>query len=157
MSEIIAGATLTSILTHSRRSTMSTTRKNLLMSLLLPAAILMGANATQAEQPQQVQPQQGMMGPGMMGNPMMGGMMGPSMMGQGMMGMMSGPMVQGRLAYLKAELGITEAQSAAWSEYVSAVNARMSGMLSMHQSMLQVMQSGSATARMDAHINAMDP
>ena len=69
---------------------------------------------------------------------------------------MSGPMVQGHLAYLKAELGITEAQSAAWNGYLSVVNARMSSMQGMHQSMMQAMQSGSATARMDAHVKAME-
>src|ERR1700674_4023684 len=95
-----------------RRSTMSHTRKSLLVSLLLPAAMLIGVSVAQA---QQTQPQQWMMGQGMMGGPGSPGMMGQGMMGgPGMMGrgMMSGPMVQGHLAYLKAELGITEAQSA---------------------------------------------
>ena len=45
------------------------------------------------------------------------------MMGPGMM-MDFGPMMEGRLAYVKAELGVTEAQTAAWDGYVSAVKAR---------------------------------
>ena len=49
---------------------------------------------------------------------------GPGMMGYGGMGprMMAnyGPMMQGRLAYLKAELGITDAQKAEWDGYVDA-------------------------------------
>ena len=114
---------------------------------------------------------QNMMGMGMMGGcPMMGGNMG--MMGQGMQGMMGsagmmgqgmgpgmmmgkGPMMEGRLAYLKAELGITDAQAAAWDGYVSAVKARGDTMQSMHATMMQAMQSGTAIARMDAHTTAM--
>ena len=115
---------------------------------------------------------QGMMGPGMMNQGMMGpgtcsmmGGMGPGMMmGWGMQGMMNpammgmmmgGPAVQGRLAYMKAELGITDAQTAAWDGYVSAVNARVTIMQGMHADMMQAMQTGSAIARMDAHIKAM--
>jgi hypothetical protein len=90
---------------------------------------------------------------------MMGhGMMGQGMMGQGMMGqgMMSGPMLEGRLAYIKADLAITDAQSAAWNTYASAVKARASSMQGMHDTMMQAMQSGTPTARMDAHIKAME-
>ena len=98
-----------------------------------------------------------MMGGGMMGG--MQGMMGPGMMGQGMgpgMMMGMGPMVEGRLAYLKAELGITETQAAAWDGYVSAVKARANSMQSMHATMMQAMQSGTAMARMDAHVKHME-
>lgn len=96
----------------------------------------------------------GMMGPGMMGNMPMGmGMMGQGM-GPGMM-MGMGPMMEGRLAYLKAELGITDTQAAAWDGYVSAVKARGDTMQSMHATMMQAMQSGTAIARMDAHAAAM--
>jgi hypothetical protein len=109
---------------------------------------------------------QGMMGQGMMGGcPMMGGMGQGMMMGWGMQGMMNpammgmmmgGPAVQGRLAYVKAELGITDAQTAAWDGYASAVNARVTSMQGMHAQMMQAMQTGSAMARMDAHIKAME-
>lgn len=106
----------------------------------------------------------GMMGPGMMGyggtGPgMMGYGMGPGMMGYHMMGpgmMMSyGPMMQGQLTYLKAELGITDAQNAAWQAYVDAVQARSTTMQAMHATMMQAWQSGTALERMDAHLNAM--
>jgi hypothetical protein len=97
---------------------------------------------------------QGMMGPGMMGNMPMGmGSMGQGM-GPGMM-MGQGPMMEGRLAYLKAELGITDTQAAAWDGYVSAVKARGDTMKSMHATMMQAMQSGTAIARLDAHAAAM--
>jgi hypothetical protein len=94
----------------------------------------------------------GMMGPGMQG------MMGPGMMGQGMgpgMMMGKGPMMEGRLAYLKAELGISDAQAAAWDGYVSAVKARGDAMQSMHGTMMTAMQAGTAIERMNAHTTAM--
>ena len=54
----------------------------------------------------------------MMGGMGRGMMMGMGMMNPAMMGMMmGGPAVQGRLAYMKAELGITDAQTAAWDGY----------------------------------------
>ncbi len=83
----------------------------------------------------------GMMGPGMMGPGMMGpGMMGPGMMGPGMMGHggagCAGMMcdtailhgsaidrIEGRIAYLRAELKITDAQSRAWSDFAAALRA----------------------------------
>ena len=83
----------------------------------------------------------------------MQGMMGPGM--HGMMDQGYGPMMEGRLAYLKAELAITDAQTDAWSGYVSAVQARATTMQSMHATMMQAMQSGSAVERMQAHTQAM--
>ena len=75
---------------------------------------------------------QGMMGPGtcsMMGGMGQGMMMGWGMMNPALMGMMmGGPAAQGRLAYMKAELGITDAQTAAGESYASAVNARVTSM-----------------------------
>jgi len=94
----------------------------------------------------------GMMGPGMQG------MMGAGMMGQGMgpgMMMGKGSLMEGRLAYLKAELGISDAQAAAWDGYVSAVKARGDAMQSMHATMMQAMQGGTAIDRMNAHTMAM--
>jgi hypothetical protein len=105
----------------------------------------------------------GMMNQGMMGGcPMMGGMMGRGMGMGGMMGPMtgmmmgSGPMMEGGLAYQKAELAITEDQTAAWDSYAAAVKARGTVMQGMHADMIQAMQTGSAAARMDAHIKAME-
>jgi|GEM_PF-3740950 len=53
---------------------------------------------------------------------------------------------------LKAELGITDAQRAA---YVDAVQARSAVMQGMHATMMQAWQSGTALDRMDAHLQAM--
>ena len=111
---------------------------------------------------------QGMIGMGMMGGCPMMGMMGQSgmqgMMGQGMPGMMGqgmGPsninaQLEGRLAYLKAELDITDAQATAWKEYAGALKARISGMQSMHQEMMAAMQAGTALDRVKAHAKMME-
>ncbi len=127
-------------------------QKRLLATVVLSTAIMTGADLAQAQQPQPGM----MMGQGqhMMGSPMMGYM---PMMGQmPMMGMMSGPVLQGRLAYVKAELGITETQAAAWKNYTDAVQGRMTTMLGTHQAMWQTMQSGTAIERMSAHTQAME-
>ncbi len=94
----------------------------------------------------------GMMGPGMMGQGGMMGMMGPGMMGPGGMGQggmmgpggagmgpgmgmgaMGGPCaagapamverMEGRIAFVKAELKITEAQVPAWNVFAGALQA----------------------------------
>jgi hypothetical protein len=134
------------------------------------AALVLAATTTSLALAQQQMPTgQGMMGMGMMGGCPMMGMMGQSSMqgtmGQGMPGMMGRGMmgagnmaaqVEGRLAYLRVELGITEAQAAAWKEYAEAVKSRMSGMQSMHQEMMSAMQSGTALDRIRAQIRMME-
>ena len=101
------------------------------------------------------------MGDMMSGCPMMG-----DMMGSGRRGMMKGmghgttmhsrPMMEGRLAYIKADLEITEAQMPAWDAYADAVRARHTAMESMHADMMKAKESGSALERMDARIKAME-
>lgn len=112
--------------------------------------------AQQSDTDQGRQPGFGMMGPGMMGYGGMGpGMMGRyGMMGPGMM-MGYGPTMEGQLAYVKAELGITDAQKEAWDAYVSAIKSRADTMQSMHSAMVKAMQTGSALERMEARTNAM--
>ena len=107
-----------------------------------------------------------MMGPGMMdGDSSMGrgrmmGMMGgcPMMgMGMGRHGMMmdSVPMMEGRLAYLKADLEITDAQASAWDGYANAVRTGRATMEGVHRDMMESKKSA-ALERMDALIKAMD-
>ena len=81
-------------------------------------------------------------------------MMTPGMMGPGMM-MGYGPAMEGQLAYVKAELGITDAQKDAWDAYANAIKSRATTMQSMHTAMVQAMQTGSALERMEARTNAM--
>lgn len=98
---------------------------------------------------------QGMMGPGMMGP----GMMGPGMMGganpMGMMGQMMAPArIEGRIAFLRTELGITAAQQALWDAFADALRANARGMAGMMSAMQAQMMSGQGPAlpqRLDAH------
>ncbi|MGD9828372.1 MAG: Spy/CpxP family protein refolding chaperone [Hyphomicrobiaceae bacterium] len=96
----------------------------------------------------------GMMGPrmGMMGEcPMMGGMMGMRM------GQDGAPMhQQGRIAFLKAELGITPAQTKMWDAYAEALKENFESMRGMRQVMMTAMSAKSPAARLDARIKAMD-
>ena len=127
-------------------------RARFILPLLVMTAANSSANGQSAQMP---------MGQGMMGCPMMG-MMGQDGM-QGMMGMrgMMGPgsmaaQVEGRLAYLKAELGITEVQTPGWKQYEDAVRSRTSAMQGMHQEMMKAMQSGTVADRMKARIAMME-
>jgi hypothetical protein len=143
-------------------------RRNALLAFAISSISLLAVSAAGlAQQPDDGKSQspamgmmggQGMMGEGMMGGGMMGpggqGMMGQGMMGPGMM-MGYGPTMEGQLAYLKAELAITDAQKEAWDAYVNAVKARATTMQGMRAAMMQSMQSGSAVDRMDAHTQAM--
>ena len=75
--------------------------------------------------------------------------------GQGMM-MHSVPMMEARLAYIKADLEITDAQSTAWDAYANAVRARHGAMETMHADMMKAKESGTVVDRMDARIKAME-
>jgi hypothetical protein len=144
-----------------------------MVGALFPAAAQQGPEAAPTEDhgahhggsdqqtPQQA-PGGGMMGEGeLMGEgmcPMMGDMMGGKRgmkKGHGMM-MHSVPMMEGRLAYTKADLGITEAQLPAWNAYAEAVRARHAKMESMHADMMKTKEGGSALQRMDARIKGLE-
>jgi hypothetical protein len=109
--------------------------------------------------------------PGMMGS---GGMMGGDMMDNmrrmmGMMSMMGAGMrpgaehIEGRLAFLKTELKITDAQAPQWNVFADAVRANAKAMADTHQ---QVMSQGSPKTlperlaleqkAMTAHLNALN-
>ncbi len=82
----------------------------------------------------------------MMGGQMMGGgmmpMMGQMMGGSGMMGaMMMHP--AGYAAFLKTELGITEAQTGVWTAYADQLQAA----ITRHQSNMPMGHDGSAAPR----------
>jgi hypothetical protein len=103
---------------------------------------------------------------GMMGDrAMMGGMMSGMAQGRGMMGMMGNcPMLggsnpsyaEGRIAFLKAELSITDQQKDAWDAYAAAIKKNLAGIQSMRETMMKVMQAKSPVDRIDAHIAAME-
>jgi hypothetical protein len=107
----------------------------------------------------------GMMGPG--GGPWMMAH-GRGYMGRGMVSMgcpmfgfddedgQTGAFVDGRIAFIKAELGITDAQKSAWDAYVDAVKANFDGMRGMHQQMQVIWDAKSPVERLDAQIAAME-
>jgi hypothetical protein len=101
-------------------------------------------------------PMMGMMGGGclMMQDMADQGMMGQNMMARGMGNMAA--MIEGRLAYLKSALGITQEQEPVWINYVDTVKSQVAAMQGMHQNMMEVMQKGSAVDRVDARIGAME-
>jgi LTXXQ motif family protein len=78
----------------------------------------------------------GMTGHGMMGHGMMqGGMMGRGGAGDGGMHGRAGRAidhVEGRLAFIKAEVAITEAQLPQWNAFADAVRAQAKAMNEMH-------------------------
>jgi hypothetical protein len=113
-------------------------------------------------------------GPGMMGGGwgMMGGrgygggymMQGVGGMGCGMMGYRRAgagadydTYVDGRLAFLKAELKITPAQEDVWNTYADALRTRSQVMASMHKQMFETFQKNdrSPVTFLDLHIQAM--
>jgi len=86
----------------------------------------------------------------------MGMMGGCPMMGMGM-GQDGAPMhQQGRIAFLKAELGITSAQTKAWDAYAEVLKKNFESMRSMRQAMMTAMSAKSPVERLDARIKAMD-
>ena len=99
-----------------------------------------------AAQPEADSPRSGMMGGGMMGCDMAAqgiGNAGGMMAGRGMMSMMNmmgtGPTaghVEGRLAFIKTELKITEGQTSQWTAFADAVRANFKSMTDTRQSMM---------------------
>lgn len=91
---------------------------------------------------------QGMQGM-MMGGPMMGNM-GAQMMGGG-----PATHIEGRLAFLKTELGITESQMDVWQDYVAAVRDSAGSMQKMHDMMMSGDWPTSFPERMERHEQMM--
>ena len=78
-----------------------------------------------------------------------------------MMGMMqrggAAPMhIEGRLAFLVAELGITDAQKEAWITYATALRKNLGGMRSMNVDMMKAMETGNPVDRLNARISAIE-
>jgi LTXXQ motif family protein len=97
-----------------------------------------------------------MMGMGMMGQ-MPGRMMGSDCPMMGMMGMTdTSAFTEGRIAFLKAELGVADAQKSAWEAYAAALKKNLEGMQATRQAMMKVMQTKSPIERVDARISMME-
>lgn len=134
-------------------------RKTVLSASLVAAVLVLGVGVSLAQQGPRGPMGAGDMSPGrMMGMPV-GGMMG---MGDcPMMGMMPGgterpTFGEGRIAFLKAELGITPAQQAAWDGYAAALQKNFAGMQGMRQSMMTAHEGKTPVERLEAHLAAME-
>jgi hypothetical protein len=97
-------------------------------------------------------PQVGMGMMGMMGGGGMGRMM-PMMPGAGMMGGMPFERIEGRLAFLKAELHVTDAQLPQWSNFADAFRAVAKDARGMHEEMTRADSAAPQTSltRLDAY------
>jgi hypothetical protein len=81
------------------------------------------------------------------GCPMMGGMMGGGRMGAHS---------EGRIAFLMAELAITEKEKSAWEAYAGALRKNLESMQSMRREMIKSPQAKSPVDRLDRHIRHME-
>lgn len=93
------------------------------------------------------------------------GQMPGQMPGMGMMRMMAEcPMMggdmathaEGRVAFLKAELAITDSQKAVWDGYAAALAKNLQAMQGTRQVMMKMMEAKSPVERLDSHIAAME-
>ena len=132
---------------------MRTLRMSAAAAALVIASAIFGTASAQDQTPQQ-----GMWGPhGMMGY----GAMGPWMMGRGELGQevcsaMSSH-IEGRLAYIKAELKITTAQEPLWSSYAAAGRNNANTMLAHCTTMMSQRGASSVSLpdRLDQHEQLM--
>ena len=132
------------------------------VALLAAPGTIGGADAQESavQQDQWGGPGNGyMMGPWMMGAD---GMMGAGNMGPGMMGWSDrraamcsamGSHIEGRLAYLKAELKITDSQETLWTAYAGALRENAQSMSSRCTAMMAQGQSAALSLpdRLDQH------
>jgi hypothetical protein len=128
-------------------------------SLILTASALAQQPPAEPQAPARGQPGT-MMGPEMMGH----GDWAPWMMGMGRHhGMMLAPgMIQafaeGKLAFLKSWLGITEAQSGPWTAFADVVRAQAKSMAESHQKRMPTPGQPEATLPqwVDLHLQMME-
>jgi hypothetical protein len=64
--------------------------------------------------------------------------------------------IEGRLAFLRVALGITETQSSAWNTYADAVRNHAGRMQDTYQHHVDAMMQGDAISRIDARIQMME-
>jgi hypothetical protein len=102
----------------------------------------------------------GMMGPGhgygMMGNYGRGMMGGCPMMDDATADGKTSTFAAGRIAFLKAELGITDAQKSVWDAYAETIKGNLQSMQGMWQTMKTVAEAKTPADRLGAQIAAME-
>jgi hypothetical protein len=135
-------------------------RKAILLSALLAAGLGVGNISAQPRGSDGW----GMMEPGwrsgMMGRDWPRGRVGMMGMGCPMLGFGDdddgASFAEGRIAFIKAELGITDAQKSAWDGYVQALKTNLASMQAMHQQMRTLFDAKSPVERLDARIATME-
>lgn len=120
-------------------------------------------NDTGADHPQAQK--EGMMSGQMMGGEMMGGMHGgasreasdgcPGMMGGMLTGGDPATRAHGRIAFLKAELAITDAQAEAWESYAAALEKNFENMHASRMAMGGIAGAQSPVERLEKHLATM--
>jgi hypothetical protein len=141
-------------------------RRNAILTLTTLAITLFAmATASLAQQPDADQGPaagMGMMGGGMMGHGMgrsgMAGMMGGGCPMMGMMGRNgdASTFAEGRIAFIKAELAITEAQRDVWEAYATVLRKNLESMQQMRATMMEATPPASPVERLDLHISTME-
>ena len=63
---------------------------------------------------------------------------------------------EGRVAFLKAELGITDSQKVVWDAYAETIKRNLQSMQGMWQAMKSVFEAKTPTDRLDAQIASME-
>ncbi|HWT96213.1 MAG TPA: Spy/CpxP family protein refolding chaperone [Terriglobales bacterium] len=104
---------------------------------------VIAGNATSGNLPQVTMPPSGM------GPQMMAGNTIPAWPSQA-------AVIEGRLAFLRVALSITETQSAAWNAYADAVRNHAGRMQDTYQHHVDAMMQGDAISRIDARIQMME-
>jgi hypothetical protein len=137
------------------------TRSKSPISTILPVFAFTALIATSPIAAQPAAQGPGMMGPGpndQMSPRMPGGMMGMMVQG-GMMPMMGmGDHVEGRIAFLKTELKITDAQMPQWNAFADSLRANAQQMREMRNTMMQggMMGQGGASVSAPHRLDRME-
>ncbi len=129
-------------------------RTSILIASILSMSLVAGTVSVTA---QQRGPGWGMMERGWPMDPSRMGMM--RMMGDCPMMGTSGQaaaFIEGRIAFLRAELAITDSQKSAWEAYASATKRNIQSMQGMWESMHTALEGKSPVERLDAHLAAME-
>jgi len=131
-------------------------RRNAVVTLAALAAILFATAtvglAQQSEADQGPPAGMGMMGGGMMG--MMGG--GCPMMGMSGRSGDASTFAEGRIAFIKAEVAITDAQKDVWDAYATALRKNLESMQQMRATMMGATRPTNPVERLDLHISTME-
>lgn len=78
------------------------------------------------------------------------------MMAECAMGSDMATYAEGRIAFLKAELALTDAQKVAWDNYAPALAKNLQAMQGTRMAMMKAIEAKSPVDRLDSHIATME-